>query len=357
MYPLTTRLGAGRRYSPERAWEPLSDDEWAVLSPFLHRAAEREAERRRAAEITAGQALDAPALRERRPAGRPVREPRQRLDAIFWLAAHTLPGRAPPPWAALPARVRQARHRLPPVPPLGQGRASGPSSSKRWPTRTTPASPSSAAWRAGSAAPFAAPGACSAWEAWPWPGASASFRRCAAPPGCCPTPICPNRSFPSSAPPCSAPASTASASSRPASCAVTRSCWPSPPADDPSRAPWHRHERRPCPRHERPRGRRTRRPPAATRGPDPRNRPRHPRQARVRASRAPSRHARGRRHPGHARRHARSASTRRALAAPAPTRGAIARRCRRQAGPPMRHRTPPRPARRQRVLCCRTRAP
>ena len=102
MYPLTTRLGAGRGYSPERVWEPLSDDEWAVLSPFLHRAAEREAERRRAAEITAGQAPDAPALRERRPAGRPVREPRQRLDAVFWLAAHTLPGRAPPPWAALP---------------------------------------------------------------------------------------------------------------------------------------------------------------------------------------------------------------------------------------------------------------
>jgi transposase len=23
-------------------------------------------------------------------------------EAIFWLAAHTLPGRAPPPWAALP---------------------------------------------------------------------------------------------------------------------------------------------------------------------------------------------------------------------------------------------------------------
>jgi transposase len=103
MYPLTTRLGAGRGYSPERVWEPLSDDEWAVLSPFLHRAAERKAESRRAAEITAGQALDAPALRERRPAGRPIREPRQRLDAIFWLAAHTLPGRAPPPWAALPA--------------------------------------------------------------------------------------------------------------------------------------------------------------------------------------------------------------------------------------------------------------
>ena len=102
MYPSTTSLGAGRRYSPERAWEPLSDHEWAVLSPFLHRAAEREAERCRAAEITAGQALDAPALRERRSAGRPVREPRQRLDAIFWLAAHTLPGRAPPPWAALP---------------------------------------------------------------------------------------------------------------------------------------------------------------------------------------------------------------------------------------------------------------
>jgi transposase len=65
-----------RRYSPEREWEPLSDTEWAVLSPFVFRSAEA--------------------------AGRPVRDPRARLDAIFWLAAHTQAGRAPPPWAALP---------------------------------------------------------------------------------------------------------------------------------------------------------------------------------------------------------------------------------------------------------------
>ena len=43
------------RYSPQRPWEPLSDDEWAVLSPFVHR----------------------------HTAGRPVRDPRGRLDAIF----------------------------------------------------------------------------------------------------------------------------------------------------------------------------------------------------------------------------------------------------------------------------------
>src|SRR5687767_13688514 len=78
-YP-TTRLGR-RRYSPERAWDPLSDAEWAVLSPFVFRAADA--------------------------AGRPVRDARGRLDAIFWLAAHTLPGRAPPPWAALPREFGQ----------------------------------------------------------------------------------------------------------------------------------------------------------------------------------------------------------------------------------------------------------
>ena len=69
---------AHRRYSPERPWEPLADTERAVLSPFVFRAAE------------AG-------------AGRPVRNPRARLDAVFWLAANTRPGRAPPPRAALPA--------------------------------------------------------------------------------------------------------------------------------------------------------------------------------------------------------------------------------------------------------------
>jgi transposase len=76
MFHPTTRLGCHRRYSPERPWETLSDDEWAVLSPFV--------------------------FRHSAAAGRPIRDPRARLDAIFWLAANTLPGRAPPPWAALP---------------------------------------------------------------------------------------------------------------------------------------------------------------------------------------------------------------------------------------------------------------
>ncbi len=31
-----------------------------------------------------------------------MRDPRARLDATFWMAANTRPGRAPPPWSALP---------------------------------------------------------------------------------------------------------------------------------------------------------------------------------------------------------------------------------------------------------------
>ncbi len=98
------RFGHHRRYSPERTWEPLSDTEWAVLSPFLFRAAEAAMETRREAALAAAQHPDAPPFRERRRAGRPVRDPRGRLDAIFWLAANTRPGRAPPPWHALPER-------------------------------------------------------------------------------------------------------------------------------------------------------------------------------------------------------------------------------------------------------------
>lgn len=48
-----------RRLSPPRPWQPLSDTEWAVLSPFVFR----------------------------HTAGRPVQDARLRLDAIFWLAA------------------------------------------------------------------------------------------------------------------------------------------------------------------------------------------------------------------------------------------------------------------------------
>jgi transposase len=62
-----------RRTSPPRPWAPLTDDEWAVLSPFV--------------------------LRSSGP-GRPLRDPRKALDAIFWLAAR--PQRALPPWRVLP---------------------------------------------------------------------------------------------------------------------------------------------------------------------------------------------------------------------------------------------------------------
>ena len=61
------------RYSPQRDWEPLSDDEWAVLVPSLLRSA---------------------------GPGRPVRDPRARLDAIFWVAAG--PQRRLKPWHTLP---------------------------------------------------------------------------------------------------------------------------------------------------------------------------------------------------------------------------------------------------------------
>jgi len=63
-----------RRSSPPRPWAPLSDDEWAVLAPFVLRAA-------------AGP-------------GRPLRDPRARRDAIFWFAAR--PQRHLPPWHILP---------------------------------------------------------------------------------------------------------------------------------------------------------------------------------------------------------------------------------------------------------------
>jgi transposase len=62
-----------RRYSPPRPWEPLSDDEWAVLAPFVLCAA---------------------------GPGRPPRDLRARLDAVFWMAAR--PARALGPWRALP---------------------------------------------------------------------------------------------------------------------------------------------------------------------------------------------------------------------------------------------------------------
>ena len=96
---MKSRLGQHRRYSPERNSEPLSDTEWAVLSPFVFRAAETEAETEAAAA-----AAGVPIRRRPGRPGRLVRDPRARLDAIFWMAAHTRPWRAAPPWHALPER-------------------------------------------------------------------------------------------------------------------------------------------------------------------------------------------------------------------------------------------------------------
>jgi transposase len=102
--PPRPRLGRRRDYSPERPWEPLSDTEWAVLAPFVFRAAEREAEAADALAATAAAEAAAAGVPTRRRPGRPVRDPRARLDAVFWMAAHTRPGRAAPPWHALPER-------------------------------------------------------------------------------------------------------------------------------------------------------------------------------------------------------------------------------------------------------------
>src|SRR4028118_1217962 len=58
----------------------------------------RAPRRRRRRPAARGPALPPFACRAAAAAGRPVRDPRGRLDAIFWLAANTRPGRAPPPW-------------------------------------------------------------------------------------------------------------------------------------------------------------------------------------------------------------------------------------------------------------------
>ena len=200
MYPLTTRLGAGRGYSPERVWEPLSDDEWAVLSPVLHRAAEREAERRRAAEIHGRPRPTSPALREpaARPAG-PSASRGQRLDAVFWLAAHTLPGPRPRPPGP---RFRPSSASPTPSPAssaAGPSRASGPSFLQALADAHYPGLAILRRLESWVCRAFRR-----AWRLLgrgrhgPGPAPRLPFRRCAAPPGCCPTPICPNRSFPSS---------------------------------------------------------------------------------------------------------------------------------------------------------------
>jgi hypothetical protein len=121
-YPAAARLGPRRRYSRERPWEPLSNDEWAVLAPFLHRAAEAEAGVE-ARGRTYGRAAP---RRPRRPCPTPRRPPRPRPAREA--RRHLLARRQHPPrprpasLGQAPARLRQARHRLPPVPPLGEAR-------------------------------------------------------------------------------------------------------------------------------------------------------------------------------------------------------------------------------------------
>ena len=114
------RFGHHRRYSPERNWEPLSDTEWAVLAPFVFRAAEaemRDAARGRHRGRPAPRRATLPRAPPRRPPRpRPARAPRRHL-----LARRPHPARPRAPALGRPARaLRQARHRLPPVPPLGQ---------------------------------------------------------------------------------------------------------------------------------------------------------------------------------------------------------------------------------------------
>ena len=64
-----------RRYTPVRRWQPLSDAEWDALLPFV--------------------------LVQDRP-GRPLKDARRRMDAIFWTAA------AGSAWHALPPRFGKA---------------------------------------------------------------------------------------------------------------------------------------------------------------------------------------------------------------------------------------------------------
>ena len=60
-----------RGYTPVRRWQPLTDAEWGALLPFV--------------------------LVQNRP-GRPLKDARRRMDAVFWIAA------AGSPWRELPPR-------------------------------------------------------------------------------------------------------------------------------------------------------------------------------------------------------------------------------------------------------------
>ena len=77
-----------RRYTPRRPWAPMSDLEWHALMPFVLR---------------------------RLGAGRPLREIRERLDAMFWVGAHHARWREVPErfgaWGTVARHFRRLTHR------------------------------------------------------------------------------------------------------------------------------------------------------------------------------------------------------------------------------------------------------
>ncbi len=74
-----------RRYTPVRRWQPLSDAEWDTLLPFV--------------------------VVQDRP-GRPLRDARARMDAVFWVAASGSAWRTLPPRFGKPDTVSRHIRRL-----------------------------------------------------------------------------------------------------------------------------------------------------------------------------------------------------------------------------------------------------
>ena len=145
---------------PAQPWAPLTNGEWAALSPIL-------------AAHGCGPA-HAP-----RP-GRPPVDTRARLDAIFRAVTLKRSPRRPRRLAAAAGGIRQAGHRLPHPSPLGACQSLGPAAGRgrrpRLPGAAAPRSPG------GSAAPSAAPPG--SWASAPScsPGGSACSAPCRRPP-------------------------------------------------------------------------------------------------------------------------------------------------------------------------------